>query len=82
MWQGHERRSPGSVAARAAVAAKAEAESIAASLAEERDKRFPNKRRVEDLERDLRDIRAVERRCLEALGGSAEGSEGHAPTSA
>jgi hypothetical protein len=82
MWDGEERRSSESTAARAVVAAKAEADSAEAALEKERKKRFPNKRRLKGLERDLRDIRRVERRCLEALGGGAEGSEGRAPTSA
>jgi hypothetical protein len=74
MWDGPERRSAGSVAARAVVAAKKEAETLEAALAEERENRFPNKRRVKELESDLRDIRAVERRCLEALGAEAASS--------
>ena len=74
MWDGNERRSAGSVAARAVVAAKKEADTLEADLAEERESRFTNKRRVKELERDLRDVRAVERRCLEALGADATAS--------
>ena len=71
MWGGNERRSAGSVAARAVVAAKKEAETLEAALAEERENRFPSRRRVKELERDLRDVCAVERRCLDALGADA-----------
>lgn len=71
MWTGEERRSETSAAARAAVTAKREAEALEAELAEEQDRRFPSKRRVKKLERELREIRAVERRCLEALGAEA-----------
>ena len=74
MWEGDERRSAGSVAARAAVAARMEAAQIEAALARARRGRFANRRRVKELERDLRDIRAVERRCLEALGAGPVGS--------
>ena len=68
MWTGEERRSETSAAARAAVTAKREAEILEAKLAEEQDRRFPSKRRVKRLERELQNIRTVERRCLEALG--------------
>ena len=71
MWTGEERRSESSAAARAAITAKREAEALENKLAKEQDKRFPSKRRVKKLERELREIRAVERRCLEALGGEA-----------
>ena len=71
MWNGEERRSETSAAARAAVTAKKEADSLEARLAEERARRFPSRRRVKQVERELREIRAVERRCLEALGAEA-----------
>ena len=71
MWTREERRSETSAAARAAVTAKREAEALDAQLAKEQERRFPSKRRVKKLERELREIRAVERRCLEALGAEA-----------
>jgi len=74
MGDGEERRSATSVAARAVAAAKKEAETIEAAVAEELDRRFPNKRRLKALEGELRNIRAVERRCLEALGAETTAS--------
>lgn len=71
MWTGEERRSDTSAAARAAVTAKREAEALESQLTEEQDRRFSSKRRVSKLERELREIRAVERRYLEALGAEA-----------
>lgn len=68
MRDGQERRSPASVAARALVTAKEQAAAIEAELSGLRAKRFVQRRRVRELERDLREIRAVEARCLEALG--------------
>lgn len=68
MWDGQERRSAGSVAARAVVAAKLQADAIEAALAEERERRFSSRRRLKELESDLREIRSVEQRCLAALG--------------
>lgn len=72
MWQGKERRSSASVTARALVTAREQAASIEAELEELSAKRFSKRRRLRGLERDLREIRAVEQRCLEALGASAE----------
>ena len=72
MRAGEERQSETSAAARAAATAKRQAEALEAQLAEEQNRRFSSKRRVKELERELGNIRAVERRCLEALG--AEGS--------
>ena len=72
MWQGQERRSSASVTARALVTAREQAASIEAELSRLGSKRFGKRRRVHDLERDLREIHAVERRCLDALGASAE----------
>ena len=43
-------------------------------LEAERSKRFPRKRRVRELESSLRELRTVEQRCLQALGGNAERS--------
>lgn len=74
--QQQERRSDTSVAARALVAAKQQADAIEAELARETDKRFASRRRRRELETQLREIRAVERRCLEALGGSPESATG------
>ena len=71
MPSGTERRSETSAAARAAVTAKRQAEALEAQLAEEQNRRFPSKRRVKELERELGNIRAVERRCLEAVGAEA-----------
>ena len=71
MWNGQERRSAGSVAARAVVAAKLQADAIEAALTEERQRRFSSRRRLKELESDLREIRSVERRCLAALGAQA-----------
>ena len=72
MWQGQERRSSASVTARALVTAREQAASIEAERSGLSTKRFKNRRRLRELERDLREIRAVEQRCLEALGASAE----------
>ena len=72
MWDGQERRSDTSAAARAAVTAREQAESIEAQLGRLRTRRFGNRGKIADLERELRDIRAVERRCLEALGGNID----------
>ncbi len=72
MWNGHERRSETSAAARAAVTAKERAHEIESQLSRLRVRRFGNRGRIADLERELRDIRAVERRCLEALGAAHE----------
>ena len=72
MWDGEERRSETSAAARAAVRAREQAEGIEARLSRLRVRRFGNRGRIADLERELREIRAIERRCLEALGAGAE----------
>jgi hypothetical protein len=72
MWDGQERRSSASATARAVVAAREQAAAIEAELEELRSKRFAPRRRVSELERDLREIRVVEARCLEALGASRE----------
>ena len=72
MWDGEERRSETSAAARAAVTAREQAEYLESQLSRLRLRRFGNRGRIADLERELRDIRAVERRCLEALGASPE----------
>ncbi len=72
MWQGKERRSETSAAARALVRAKEQADELESQLSRLRVRRFGNRGRIADLERELRDIRAVERRCLEALGGAPE----------
>ena len=72
MWAGEERRSPASAAARALVTAREQAAAIEAELNQLSARRFASRRRVRELERDLREIRAVEGRCLEALGAGAE----------
>ena len=72
MWNGEERRSETSAAARAAVRAKKQADEIESELSRLRVRRFGNRGRIADLERELREIRAIERRCLEALGAGAE----------
>ena len=72
MWHGEERRSETSAAARAAVRAKQQADEIESDLSRLRMRRFGNRGRIADLERELRDIRAIERRCLEALGAAPE----------
>ncbi len=72
MWNGQERRSETSVAARAAVTAREQADAIEGQLSRLRLRRFGHRGKVAELERELRDIRAVERRCLEALGASPE----------
>lgn len=72
MWNGEERRSATSVAARAVVTAREQAEAIEVQMRPLRSRRFGNRGRIADLERQLREIRAVERRCLEALGASPE----------
>jgi len=72
MWDGQERRSDTSAAARAAVTAREQADALETQLRRLRSRRFGNRGKIADLERELRDIRAVERRCLEALGASPE----------
>ena len=72
MWDGQERRSDTSAAARAAVTAREQAEDLEVRLRRLRSRRFGNRGKIAELERELRDIRAVERRCLEALGASPE----------
>ena len=79
MWQGQERRSSASVAARALVKAREQAAEIEAERSRLSAKRFKNRKRMHALERDLREIRAVERRCLEALGAA---SDAQAPSEA
>jgi hypothetical protein len=72
MWHGQERRSETSAAARAAVTAREQAEAIESELGRLGSRRFGNRGRIAELERELRDIRTVERRCLEALGANLE----------
>jgi len=72
MWDGPERRSSASAAARALVTAREQAASMEAQLRELRSKRFTGRRRARELEGDLREIRVMERRCLEALGADIE----------
>jgi len=72
MWDGQERRSSASAAARALVTAREQAAALEAELSELRGKRFAHRRRARELERDLREIRSVEARCLLALGASPE----------
>ena len=72
MWDGEERRSSASSAARALVTAREQAAAIEARLGELQSKRLSHRRRAKSLERDLREIRAVEARCLEALGANPE----------
>jgi hypothetical protein len=72
MWDGQERRSDASSAARAAVTAREQAEALEIELSRLRSRRFGNRGKIAELERELRDIRAVERRCLAALGGDVE----------
>jgi hypothetical protein len=72
MWDGEERRSATSVAARAVVTAREQAAAIELQITQLRPRRLGNRGRIADLERELRDIRAVERRCLKALGASSD----------
>ena len=72
MWDGQERRSETSAAARAAVTARKQADELEVKLSRLRSRRFGNRGKIAEIERELRDIRAVERRCLEALGASPE----------
>jgi hypothetical protein len=72
MWDGEERRSATSVAARAVVTAREQAAAIELQITQLRPRRLGNRGRIADLERELREIRAVERRCLEALGANPD----------
>jgi len=65
MWQGRERRSPESRLARAAVAAKAEADEQAEELRQTPKRRFRRRREMADALEELRD---QERKLLTELG--------------
>lgn len=68
MWQGPERRSPVSLAARAWWVAHRDAEALEEELGFERTKRFARRRRLREIEAALEQARETERTCLAALG--------------
>jgi hypothetical protein len=68
MWQGTERRSPTSLAARAWWVARRDADALEEELRLEQTKRFARRRRLREIEAELEHAREIERGCLEALG--------------